>query len=175
MASEVLKALTDKKSKHVVGSLNNANIRMVNQGAVAEADIDNYMVVESGFSEEGVRTFKLLSDITKKGFLVASPENVMSDLGENISGFYNGKGERGRLVIQDFGLRFECSNVVASDGSSPIKVGQAAYFDPEKKVFVVDVKNSDSKLATAGNKYIVVDAEGNALGGQQTIRLEVAQ
>lgn len=174
MASEVLKALINQKEKHVVGSLNNADIRTVNQGAIAEADIDNYMIVELGFNEEGERTFKLLSDVTHKGYLVASPENYMKELGENISGFFNGKGERGRIVIQDFGKRFECSNVVASDGSSAIKNGMEAYFDPEKKQFIVDVKKSDSKLATAGNKYIVVDVEGNTLGGQQTIRLEVA-
>ena len=173
MASEVLRALVEKKNKHVVGSLNNADLRTINQGAIAEADLDNYMIVELGFNEEGERTFKLLTDVKKKGFLLASPENYMKELGENISGFFNGKGERGRILVQKLGERFECSNVVASDGSSPIKNGMEAYFDPAKKQFIVDVKKNDEKLATAGNKYIVVDAEGNTLGGQQTIRLEI--
>ncbi|EGT3606918.1 hypothetical protein FKF97_10975 [Clostridium perfringens] len=176
MASEILKVLTGKGTQHAVGSLNNMRIRMINQGAVAEADIDNYMIVEStGFNEEGQRTFKLLSDITKKGFLLASPENVMSDLGENISSFYHAKGERGRIVIQDFGQRFECSNVKPSDKSVAIKEGQAAYFDPAEEAFIAVTKGEDPKYATAGNKYMVVDANANTLAGQQTYRLEIVE
>ncbi|MBM7835742.1 hypothetical protein [Clostridium sardiniense] len=175
MASEILKVLTGQGNKHTVGSLNNMRIRMINQGAIAEADLDNYMIVETGFNEEGERTFKLLTDITKKGYLLASPENVMADLGETMISFYNGVGERGRLVIQDFGQRFECSNVVPSDNSAPIKAGQSVYFDPSKKAFVAVTKGEDEKLATAGNKYVVVDAKANTLAGQQTIRLEILE
>lgn len=173
MASEMLRILTKQGTKHNVGSINTIKFRTVNQGAICTSDLDNYVIVDTNFNEEGERTCSLVADETKKGYLLASPENVMADLGENLASFFNGKGERGRLVILDFGLRFECSNVEASDGSSPIKVGQMAYFDTTKKSFVVDVKGSDSKMGTAVHKFMVVDADANTLAGKQTIRLEV--
>lgn len=173
MSSEMLKILKNKGNKHSVGSINTIKFRMVNQGAICAEDLDNYMIVDTGFNDEGERTCSLVADETKRGYLLASPENVMADLGENLASFFNEKGERGRLVILDFGLRFECSNVVANDKSTPIKVGQLAYFDPSKKAFVVITKGEEAKLSTAAHKFMVVDAQANTLAGLQTIRLEV--
>ena len=174
MASVVLKAIANLgKEKHTVGSLNNWNKNMVNMGAKCEADIDNYMIVELGFNAQGERTCKLLSDVTKKGYLIASVEDYLGQY-ENISAFFNGEGDMARIVIQGAGTRFECSNVVGSDSATPIKNGMTAYFDPAKKSYVVcNGKSTDQAYETAGNKYVVVDAIGNTLGGQQTIRLEV--
>ncbi len=173
MSSIVLKAIANLgKEKHAVGSLNNHDIKMVNMGAKCKEDIDNFMIVELGFNEKGERICSLLSDVTKKGYLIASVEDYLSQY-ENISSFFNGEGEMARIVIQEAGTRFECSNVVGSESSAPIKNGMKAYFDPAKKQYVVsNGKSEDQAFATAGNKYIVVDAIGNTLGGQQTYRLE---
>lgn len=173
MSSVVLKAIEKLGSeKHTVGSLNNHDIRMVNMGARCNADIDNFNIVELGFNDKGERTCSLLSDITKKGYLIASVEEYL-DQYENISAFFNGKDEMARIVIQEAGMRFEASNVVGSDTSAQIKNGMKAHFDPSKNQYIVsNGKTEDSAFATAGNKYIVVDAVGNTLGGQQTYRLE---
>lgn len=175
MSSEMIKILQKEGTKHAVGSINSIKFRMVNQGAICTADIDNYMLVDTTFNEEGERTCSVITDSTKKGYLIASPENVMEEFGENNASFFNGQGERGRLVILDFGFRFECSNVVANDKSASIKNGNMAYFDPAQQKFVIVTKGDDANLTPAGHKFMVVDASANTLSGLQTVRLEVQE
>lgn len=175
MSSIMLEAIKNLgKNKHTVGSLNNWRKDVVNLGAIVEgASIDNYCLVELGFNSKGERTCKALTDQTKKGYLIASVEDYLKEF-ETMSAFYNGVGDRARVVVQTPSHRFECSNFEKADKAKEIKNGQKAHYDITKKKFVISNGESDhSDLAAAGNVYYVVDCVGNTLDGQHVVRFEI--
>ena len=87
MSSNVLEALKNLRSNlHNVGSLNNWGKTVLNQGAVAKEKMDNFTLVTLGFNANGEREASLLTDNTKKGYLVASPEEYVREY-ESISSF----------------------------------------------------------------------------------------
>lgn len=175
MASVLLKAYTDIPS-HAVGNINSWKIRVVPNGAlVATAAIDNFTIGELGFNSDGERTVVQLSDNTKTGVLVAAPERRYID-GELMAGFYNDVGDRARVVILDFGIRFETSAFSKNTDVTTISNGMAAHFDVTTKKFIISTAASPhSDYANAGNKYVVVatDSETIAIDGQKLVRLEV--
>ena len=81
MSSTVLHALHIIESdKHAVGNLNNWNVELLNQGAVAAADMDNFTLVTLGFDQAtGERKATALTDSATKGYLVATPEDYMKE------------------------------------------------------------------------------------------------
>lgn len=160
--------------KHNVGSLNQWEKELLNQGAKVEgAAIDNYCLGELGFNVKGERTVKHLTDKTKKGVLVASVEDFLSEY-ETISQFYNDVNEWARVVYQTPNHHIECSNYKAANAGKEIKVGQKAHYDTTEKKYVVSNDTSDhADYATAGNKYLVVAIPDHTLGGQSLIRFEI--
>lgn len=182
MSSTILNAINMlNKDKHAVGNLNNWNKTMVNGGAVVTDDvIDNFSIVELGFSEEGERTCSLLKTEANKGYLIASVEDYMEEYGEGLGNFFNAKGERARIVALEPGVtRFDVSNFKpdnADVASKPIKNGQKVHWDITHKAFVVSNDTSDNAgYAAAGNQFVVVNADSVILDGKQTIRLEVVK
>lgn len=186
MSSTVLNAIKlVEEDKHRVGSLNDFRKNLVNLGAkcaeTTKDKVENYSIVELGFEADGdqERTFKYLTDGTKKGYLVAAVEDYLDEFGENVGNFYIVKDERARIVVQDEGMHFEVSSYELADSDAdtyPLKNGLGAYWDATKNNYVI-VNNAGSApadYATAGNKFIVVDYDGNIYDGQQTIRLEVS-
>lgn len=173
MATNQFRALK-QKGNHEVGTLNSYTVRTVPHGAKAEVDIDNYILVELGFTTEGERSAKPLSDSTKKGYLVATPE--LLTMGENLVDFFNGKDEQARIVHLETGLTFETSAFTLNSGVSAVKNGLVAHFDVATKKFIVsDASSAHVDYAAAHDKFTVVANEENAHRwlGKATVALEV--
>lgn len=177
MSSTVLNAINSiSKDKHAVGSLNNWGTDIINLGAkVSGGTIDNWEIVELNFDAKGERICKRLEDGSKKGYLIASVEDYIEAY-ETLSNFFNGEGERARIVKQVEGKRFEASNYKLDNESKPVKNGQHAHFDVASHKYLISNGDSDNAgYANAGNKYIVVDSVGDTLDGQHTIRFEIVE
>ena len=179
MSSNVLQAIKNLRSNlHNVGSLNNWNKKVLNQGAVAKADMDNFTLVKLGFNAKGEREAEQLTLSTEKGYLVATPEDYMKEY-ETISSFFNAKDEMVRIVKLEEGVRFECSNYVAADGdlaTKPIKNGQKAHYDHTTKKFKIsNGVTDDAGYSSAGNQFVVVDANCVSIDGQSIVRFEVTK
>lgn len=168
MATNQFNALT-KKGTHEVGNLNSIQLKTVAYGAiVTAAPIDNFTMVELGFDAEGERTCKQLSDNTKKGYLIATPEERL--MGEALVDFYNEVGERARIVVLEDGYtRFDTS---AYSGTP--KNGSFAYWDVATKKFAIVADGEDLTYAAAGNQFLVVSNEDDLdySLGKATVRLE---
>lgn len=174
MTTKAFKALTEKEF-HTVGNVTSSHdyLQDIPHGAIMTADTDNFTLVELGFNVDGERTATPLSDQTKKGYLVASPERRY--LGENLSEFYNGKGERGRILVQKEAVRFEASNFDATAVTATgIKAGQVAHFNITTKKYVIS-DGTHADYAAAGNKYTVVGNESDLRYtlGKPMVHLEI--
>ena len=180
MSSNVLKAMKNlRQNLHNVGSLNNWKKKTLNQGAIALSNMDNFTLVELSFNANGERCADHIGAIGTKGWLVATPEDYMEEY-ETISSFYNGQGERVRVIKMTPGLRFECSNIVLENPNTtqfPIKNGALAYYYHLDRKFVICNENpgGGAGYPLAGNKLVVVDANCTSIDGQQVYRFEVTQ
>ncbi|MCM3110029.1 hypothetical protein [Lederbergia lenta] len=168
MATRQHKALTNV-GNHEVGNLNSIQIKTVAHGAIVEGgDVDNFTLVELGFNAEGERTCKQLSDVTKKSYLIATPEARY--LGEQLVDFYNEKGERARIVIfEEAYTRFDTSAFTGDPAN-----GKVAHFDPATKKFIIhDGTHDDYEGASA--KFLVVSNEDDLeyTNGKELCRFEV--
>lgn len=176
MASILLQTIKNiGKVKHNVGSLNEWNKKVLNQGAIISGgDLDNFTLVELEFDADGNRIAKALSASTKLGYLLASVEEYLDQYGETMSCFYNAVGERGRIVILDVTNRFEASNFEKADAVKEVKNGQKVHYDAAKKKFIISNGVADhADYAAAANTYVVVGS-GNSIDGQALIRFEVS-
>lgn len=184
MSSTVLNALnTIATDVHAVGSLNEWHKNVLNLGAKVDAglEIDNWNLVKLDFNLAGERICKKLDshDDAAPAYLLAAVEEYMGEY-ETIKNFFNAAGERVRVVKLEPGMRFECSNFSPNTGdlnAHPYKNGNVAHFDHVSGKFIVnnEVGNNHVNYATATNQFVVVDAEGNSLDGQKTIRFEVTK
>lgn len=178
MSSTILKAIKMiNEDKHAVGNLNNWNKALVNEGAVAKEDVDNFSIVELSFDDKGERMFSYVKDAATKGYLVASVEDYMEEYGEDLGNFYNGAGERGRIVVlEPMVTRFDVSNYEADDKAGSAKAianGMKVHWDATGKKFIVSNGSAENAgYAKAGNQFVVVNADSVVLDGMQTIRLE---
>ena len=169
-------ALLKQRGTHHVGNLNSLKVRTLPHGAkVVDADIDNFTLVELDFeAETGERVCRQLSDVTKKGYLIATPENRM--MGEELVDFYNAVGEYARIVFLDEGLRFETSAFTLNTDVTEIKNGYVAHFDPATKTFIISNPASPhADYANAKDKFLVVNSEEDLeyTNGKPLVRLEV--
>lgn len=169
MATNQLRAFSEK-GNHEVGNLSNLKVKTVNHGAIAEVDTDNFLAVELGFNAEGERTFKPLSDVTKKTYLVAAPETRY--MGEEMVDFFIGKGERVRIVVLEPAYtRFDTSAFTGTPEN-----GKVAHFDPETKKYIIH-DGTHEAYATASAKYLVVSNEEDLdyTLGKEVVKLEVIE
>ena len=151
MATEFEKSFNNYQ-KHTVGNLNSWKIRTLNHGAKVTEDVDNFHIVELGFDNEGQRTASYLTDVTKKGYLIATPERRYMD--EPMDSFFNSKDDMARIVYLDEGIRFETS---AFDNEN-VANGNFAHYDPKTKSFIIhDGSHEDYSKAT--DKFLVVGSE----------------
>ena len=174
MATRQLKVLTEK-GNHTVGNLNSLKIRTLAHGAIVEgADIDNFTLVELGFNADGERTCKQLSDVTKKSYLIATPEARY--MGEELVDFYNAVGEYARIVYLDEGLRFETSAFELNTGITEIRNGLVAHFNPTTKKFLIH-DGTHVDYANAKAKFLVVSNEEDLeyTNGKELVRFEVLE
>lgn len=169
MSTDQLRAFSSK-GNHEVGSLSNLKVKTVNHGAIAEVDTDNFLAVELGFNAEGERTFKPLSDVTKKTYLLAAPETRY--MGEEFVDFFVGEGERARIVVLEEGYtRFDTSAFTGTPEN-----GKVAHFDPATKKYIIhDGYHEDYAYAKA--KYLVVSNEDDLdyTLGKAVVKLEVQE
>ena len=181
MASNVLDAMKNlRQNLHNVGSLNQWKKKSLNQGVIADEDMDNFTLVKIEFDPAtGERIAKHIANNQEKGVLVASVEDYMQQY-ETISSFFNEKGERIRIVATEVGMRFECSNVDYEDQNlvdNPIKNGQVAHYDQASKKFIISnvTPGGTVNYQAAANKLVVVDKDCASIDGQSIIRFEVTQ
>lgn len=170
MATRQLKVLTTR-GNHEVGNLNSLKVKTLAHGAIVEGgDIDQFLQVELGFNAEGERTCKVLSDVTKKSYLIASPE--VRNMGEELVDFFNAEGEHARIVVQEEGYtRFDTSAFTGTPAN-----GKVAHFDPATKKYIIH-DGSHADYATAKAKFLVVSNEDNLeyTCGKELVRLEVIE
>lgn len=166
------------KVKHAVGNLNNWRVEDLNLGAiVSDSAMDNFTLGELDFDSNGNRIVKPLTANTVKGVLVASPEDYLKEF-ETISAFYNGIGDRARILKLVSMKRIDVSNFEGEVeiSTKAIKNGQKVHYDATKKKYIVSNNGSDhADYATAKNKFVVVSADAGQLDGQDLIRLEVVE
>lgn len=181
MASNMLDAMKNlRQNLHNVGSLNQWRKRSLNQGAIADEDMDNFTLVKIEFDPvTGERIAKPIANDQEKGVLVASVEDYIQKY-ETISSFFNEKGERIRIIATEVGMRFECSNVDFEDqdlGANPIKNSQVAHYNSASKKFVISnvTQGGTVDYQNANNKLVVVDANCVSIDGQTVYRFEVTQ
>ena len=176
MSSRIIEALKATNVKHGVRNLSEWNKKVLNQGAKVDGgNIDNFSIVELGFNTQGERVCKALTATTKKGVLIASVEEYIQEY-EGISDFFNAEGELARIVYLEDANRIQVSAFVKDDGTKAIVNGQNVHFDATTKKYIVSNGTTDNAgFATAGNKFIVVDAEGDTLGGQTVITIETVR
>jgi len=99
-----------------------------------------------------------------------------TDIPSHAVGNINSWKIRARVVILDFGIRFETSAFSKNTDVTTISNGMVAHFDVTTKKFIISTAASPhSDYANAGNKYVVVatDSETIAIDGQKLVRLEV--
>lgn len=194
MASRFVDYLNNRGT-YAVGNLNSWEMEQVNQGAlVADASIENFTMVELFFEHEDptdtttpvVRKCKKLTDGKNPQYLIASVErrvfendNVLGLMQEELSDFYNAKGEQGaiyhipvgkRIQVSKFALCAEAGKVVTA-----IVNGMGAYFDATLGKFViVDLANAPTGYTDSSKKFVVVANGGEiaTLCGQQLVGLE---
>ena len=198
MSSNILEQIKNLRNNlHNVGSLNEWNKSVLNQGArvkIAGAApaltdaIDNFTLVKLGFGADGIRECEALADSTEEGCLVATPEDYMQQY-ETISSFFNGGGEMARIVYLEPGMRFECSNVDfhqktgnAPHNDHPLKNGQHAHYDHASKKYIISNHNAANPggninmaagYQNAANKFYLVDKDCVSIDGQTVYRFEV--
>lgn len=174
MASVVVQTLKNL-TKHNVGSLNQWEKDLLNQGAkVSGGAIDNYCLGTLGFNAKGERIVTALADQTKKGVLIASVEDYMQEY-ETMAQFYNEVDEYARIVYQTPNHHFEASNFELVDSSKPVKNGQVVHYDIAKKKYIIsNGTGNHADYENAGNKYIVVHVPEYTLAGLPVVRFEIA-
>lgn len=184
MSSTVLNAMnTIATDVHAVGSLNEWHKNVLNLGAIVDEtvdEIDNWNLVTLDFdAQSGERVCKKLTghNDPKPAYLLAAVEEYMGEY-ETIKNFFNAKGERVRVVKLEPGMRFECSNFSPNDAGTidsthPYKNGLTAHFDHTTGKFIVNNENTHGNYNGATNQFVIVDAVGNYLDGQKTMRFEV--
>lgn len=151
MATEFERAF-NQYNKRTCGNINSWKIRTLNHGAKVTEDIDNFHIVELGFDAEGQRTASHLTDVTKKGYLIATPERRYMD--EPMDSFFNAKDDLARIIYLDEGVRFETS----AFNNDNVENGNLAHYDPATKSFIIhDGTNEDFTEAT--DKFLVVGSE----------------
>lgn len=174
MATRQLKALIEK-GNHEVGALNSLKVKTLAHGAIATEDMDNFLMGEVGFDTDGERTVSILTDSTKPGYIIASPEARY--MGEELVDFYNAEGERVRLVVPEAQYtRFQTSAFKKADGVTEIKAGQVAYFNTtDKKYEIFEAGTEDAGFTGAATKFTVVESESDMeyLVGKEMVKLEV--
>lgn len=175
MASRLVDVYSEQ-GNHVVGNLNSWKIRVMPYGAIVDsAPIDNFTWVELDFNEDGERICKQLSDVEKKGYLIAAPEKRYIS-GEQMCDFYNAVGEHARIVLPDLGVRFETSAYALNEGVTEMKNGMVAHFDPKTKKYIVsDAAAPHADYEKAANQFMVVatDMETDLIDDQSLVRLEI--
>lgn len=180
MATELQRALSNQANKHSVGNLvsTRKHIQDLANGALYVEDVDNFHLVEIEFSAtSGEPEAKYLTDNTidkSKIFLSAGMDGQRFNAGEEISGFFNGVGEKQRVVYLTQGLIFDTSAFELDATVTEVAVGNFAHYNPATKKFVIhDGTNAD--YANASVKFVVRRNESETMFtlGQPMVRLIV--
>lgn len=169
MATTAFRALTQKE-KRSVGNIVSTHkyVKDVANGALFTEDVENFHLVETAYVD-GELTAKYLTDTTKKAFLVAAVERRY--MGENLSEFFVGEGERARIVYPTEGLIIDVSAFTAT---GTIEAGQKAHYDVATKKYVIH-DGTHADYATASVQFEVKSGEDNLdfTLGLPTVRLVI--
>ena len=168
------------QDKHTVGNLVSSRkyIKDYPNGALYTEDVDNFHLVELSYNATlGEPEVKYLTDVTKKAdevFLSCGVEIRFLEW-EPIDAFFNGKGEKQRIVYLTQGLMFDTSAFEKDTTiTGEIQTGNFAHYDTTKKKFVIH-DGSVPAYATAGVKFVVRRTEADTMFtlGQPMVRLVV--
>lgn len=176
MATQATRDLATQ-AKHTVGNLVSTRkyIKDFANGGLYTEDVDNFHLVEGSYNPtSGEFEVKRLTDNTKPAsetFLAAGAE-VRFLPWENQAAFFNGKGDKERIVYLTQGLMFDTSAFEKDvTVTGEIVTGNKAHYDTTKKLFVVH-DGSHAGYAIASVKFAVRRSVGNILS-QPTVRLVV--
>ena len=192
MATKAFNTLS-KLDVRSVGNLVSAQqfIQDYANGAFFTEDVDNFHLVQGKLSANDVTVtvsgksvnigganelqVKAFTDETDAAhiFLTAGVERTYLPQ-DGIAQFYNGAGEKQRVVYLTKGLLFDASAYEHATAGTEIKVGDKAFYDAAKKKFVVD------PTATATDNPVFFEVRRTELDtdytlGQPTIRLVVVK
>lgn len=178
MATNAFRALT-KKDKRTVGNLVSTHkyIRDFANGGLYVEDVDNFHLVEGAFNAlTGEFEVKYLTDKTKDAqhtFLAAGVEQRFL-VQDGIEQFFNGQGERQRIVYLTNGLIFDTSAYTLNSDVSALAAGQKAHYDTATKKFLVH-DGTHADYATATIKLEVKSSENDVAYtlGQPMVRFVV--
>lgn len=168
-----------KEDLHSVGNLvsTRKHIQDLANGALYTEDVDNFHLVEVEFdATSGEPQAKYLTDVTKDKanvFLSAGVERRFLDY-EPIGAFFNGKGDKERVVYLTTGLIFDTSAFELNAGITEAKVGNFAHYDTAKKKFLIH-DGTATGYDTASVKFVVRrnEADTRYTLGQPMVRLIV--
>lgn len=192
MATKAFNQLS-QVDKHSVGNLVSAQqyIRDFANGAFFTEDVENFHLVQGKLSDQDVTAMvngksvnigganelqvKYLSDETNPVniFLTAGVEAspVVTD---GIPQFYNGAGEKQRVVYLTNGLQFDVSAYEHVTPDTAPKVGDSVYYDTVAKKWKVDPAATDATYPVFF-KVRRTEADTTYTLGQPTIRLVVVK
>lgn len=157
--TELEKVLKGNYTKHAVGSYNSDVMDTYGNGAKCGEAIDNFTLVEVKYDAEGNETCVSLTDATKEGLLICTPETRHFE-SEQMDSFYNGTGEMARLAYLSPNKRFQTSAFTKDDSGKAIFKGQKVHFDPTTKKYIISNGTAtNAAYATAFNKFVVQEVE----------------
>lgn len=173
MASIGQDALMGAKAIHTVGQVNSWNMEtFINGALVEETDgIDNFRLVELYYNAEGEACVKYATAaaVASNLFVTVTPEERLE--GEQLSAFYNGKGDRATLAYLPVGFTFETSAITAST----VAVGDYVIQDGITGKFKKDATGLTG-VATAEKAFQVSGIELDAMysiDSQELVQLTV--
>ena len=160
MATQASRNLA-KQDLHSVGNLVSTRKHIMDfaNGGLYVEDVDNFHLVQGELSAtSGEMEVKYLTDAThpkEMTFLSAGSEYHNLPF-ETIESFFNGKGDKERIVYLTQGLIFDTSAFEPDTGIAPedIKAGHFAHYDPTKKAFLIH-DGAHADYATASVKFMV--------------------
>lgn len=192
MATQAFKQI-GTLDKHSVGNLVSAQqyIRDFANGAFFTEDIENFTLVQGvlspddvtatvngaqvvigGANQLQVKKFET-ETMASKIFLTAGVERVYAPL-DGIEQFYNGMGERQRVVYLTHGLIFDTSAFENSVVGAEVKVGDKVKYDTTKQKFVID-NTFDPTTAPVAFEVLRTEGDIEYTLGQPTVRLVVVK
>lgn len=167
-----------KQDLHSVGNLVSTRKHIMDfaNGGLYVEDVDNFHLVQGELSvTSGEMEVKYLTSTThpkEMTFLSAGSEFHNLPF-ETIESYFNGKGDKERIVYLTQGLIFDTSAFEANAGiaNEDIKAGHFAHYDPIKKKFLIH-DGTHADYATASVKFMV-RRELQSLFSKAVVRLIV--
>lgn len=166
-------------------------IRDFANGAFFIEDVDNFHLVEGALSKEDFSmdvngtmvNFGGAGELHVKAFdTETNPEKIFLTAGverrylpqDGIAQYYNGVGEKARVVYLTVGLQFDVSAYVHATPGTPVEVGDKVFYDKVAKKWTVN-PTYDASADPIAFEVRRTEADVPSTLGQPLIRLVVTK